>query len=314
VTRIPVLNRLEFDERQAALWELFNDGRPDAERLDGGGELLGPSNALMRVPELATTMVAFSSQLRTGTLLNRRLVELAICIVASHSRADFAFWRHGPSAVANGIDQKVIDALREGRRPAFNVDDERIVHDLATQILTTSEVDDQTYDAAIECLGERGVVEVVATVGFYFLIGMILNVFEVAIPDQDSIFGRWRTRRDALVDGQPLTNQPAPEETMNHVGLWAHIPVKPGSRAAAAKASEFALEKVQREDGAVLFLVTASDSDPDALLVLELYRDDAALRAHQEAEWLPDYIESMKEFIAGEPTFHVVRPLLAKGL
>lgn len=323
MTRIPVLNRLKFDEHQAALWELFNDGRPDADRLDGGGELLGPSNALMRIPELATTMVAFNRHLRTGTLLDQRLVELAICIVASHSRADFAFWRHGPSAVSRGIDQRIIDELRDGLRPSFNVDDERIVHDLATQILSTSEVDDQTYDAAITCLGERGVVELIATVGFYFMIGMILNVFEVAIPDQETIFGRRQPGRDGAVTRpqQPLatgsnqevtiTNQ---EVTMNHVGLWAHIPVHPGTRAAAAKAAEFALEKVNEEDGAVLFLVTASDNDPDALLVLELYRDDVALQAHQEADWLPEYMESMKEFIAGEPSFHVVRPLLAKGL
>lgn len=316
LTRIPVLSRLEFDEHQVALWELFNDGRPDAERLDGGGELLGPSNALMRIPELAKTMVAFSGHLRSGTLLERRLVELAICIVASHSRADFAFWRHGPSAIRHGISQEVVDELRAGRRPSFEADDERIVHDLTTQILSTSEVNDQTYAAAISCFGERGVVELIATVGFYFMIGMILNVFEVAVPDQESIFGRRQPAPGAAVSapGQPLANQSNQEVAMNYVGLWAHIPVRPGTRSAAASAAEYALEKINQEDGAVLFLVTASDNDPDALLVLELYRDEAALQAHQESDWLPEYMESMQEFIAGEPSFHVVRPLLAKGL
>ncbi len=194
-----MLSRLDLDENQAALWELLNDGRPDSERLEGGGELIGPLNALMRVPELATTMVAFSAHLRTGAVLDRRLVELAICIAASHSRTDFAFWRHSPAAIAHGINVRIIDDLRARREPLFDIDDERLVHDVTMQILRLSEVDDETYAAAIDIFGERALVELIAALGFYFMIGMILNVFEVAIPDQGSIFDRRRPGSDAEV-------------------------------------------------------------------------------------------------------------------
>ena len=43
-------------------------------------------------------------------------------------------------------------------------------------------VDDATYAEAVKQLGQRGVVELVGLLGYYTLISMILNVFEVPVP------------------------------------------------------------------------------------------------------------------------------------
>jgi 4-carboxymuconolactone decarboxylase len=39
------------------------------------------------------------------------------------------------------------------------------------------------YDEAIEMLGETGVVELVGLLGYYSLVSMTLNTFEVGLPD-----------------------------------------------------------------------------------------------------------------------------------
>jgi quinol monooxygenase YgiN len=101
---------------------------------------------------------------------------------------------------------------------------------------------------------------------------------------------------------------------MTEVGMWMEVPLKEGSRASAVEAAAFALEQVANDDGALLFLVNASESEPDLLLVYELYRDQAALDEHNAADWLPAYLEKMGAFLAGEPRVHLVRPLLAKGI
>ena len=44
-------------------------------------------------------------------------------------------------------------------------------------------VDDETYAAATELLGEQGMVELVSTAGYYCLISMLLNLFDVALPE-----------------------------------------------------------------------------------------------------------------------------------
>jgi len=44
-------------------------------------------------------------------------------------------------------------------------------------------VPDQLYRATVDTLGERAVVELVGVVGYYTLIAMTLNAFDIAAPD-----------------------------------------------------------------------------------------------------------------------------------
>jgi 4-carboxymuconolactone decarboxylase len=67
--------------------------------------------------------------------------------------------------------------------PEFERDDERTVHAVVHQLLNDRRVDDDTYAAAKGLLGEQGLVELASTVGYYCLISMTLNLFEVALPE-----------------------------------------------------------------------------------------------------------------------------------
>ena len=73
-------------------------------------------------------------------------------------------------------------ALRAGERPVFERDDERVVYEVARQFLEERRVDDATYAAAVDLLGEAGMVELATLVGYYCTISMILNLFEVPLP------------------------------------------------------------------------------------------------------------------------------------
>ena len=85
-------------------------------------------------------------------------------------------------ALDHGVEPTVLDALQRGRQPEFERDDERLVHAVAHQLLVDRRVDDATYDAAVGLLGEGGMVELAALVGYYCTISMILNLFEVPLP------------------------------------------------------------------------------------------------------------------------------------
>jgi 4-carboxymuconolactone decarboxylase len=56
------------------------------------------------------------------------------------------------------------------------------VHAVAHQLLVDRRVDDATFAAAEALLGETGMVELAALVGYYCTISMILNLFEVPLP------------------------------------------------------------------------------------------------------------------------------------
>ena len=70
---------------------------------------------------------------------------------------------------------------RRGSTPPLP-DDERIVHEVARQLVDDGHVDPATYAAAAELLGDRGIVELVTLCGYYTLVSFTLNAFDVALP------------------------------------------------------------------------------------------------------------------------------------
>ena len=54
---------------------------------------------------------------------------------------------------------------------------------MCNELFNTRRLADATYNEAITTLGETGLTEVIAIIGYYTLIGNTLNVFQVAVPE-----------------------------------------------------------------------------------------------------------------------------------
>ena len=52
------------------------------------------------------------------------------------------------------------------------------------------------------------------------------------------------------------------------------------------------LPEAQREEGAMMFLISRARDNPAQFLFYELFRDEAAFKAHQEAAHFKNYIAS----------------------
>lgn len=184
MTRLTALTRSDLDEDQLTVWDALVESRGGGVDLfDADGSMIGPFNSWVHAPSIGRRLSSLGAHLRFRTSLDRRLSEIAICTVGAHWHSEFEFWAHAPMAIEHGVDESVIDALRAGEMPRFERDDERTVHSVVHQLLNRRRVDDVTYAAAKALLGERGLVELASTVGYYCLISMTLNLFEVALPD-----------------------------------------------------------------------------------------------------------------------------------
>lgn len=173
----------ELSDEQRELWDGLTESRGGGvDLVDGEGHLVGPFNAWLHVPKIGRRLSSLGAYLRFRTSIERRLSEVAICTVGAHWRSEFEFWAHAPMALEHGVDESVIAALRAGERPEFERDDERIVHEVARQLLNDRRVDDATYADAETLLGEEGMVELVTLIGYYCLISMLLNLFDVPLP------------------------------------------------------------------------------------------------------------------------------------
>lgn len=191
MSRLRKLRRAELDDDQTALWERIAGTRGGLALGDGGDELMGPFNAFVHAPGVAKHLTALGQHLRFGLSFDRRLIEVAVCTVGARWKSEFEFWAHRPMAIEHGVDPAVLEAMRRGETPTFIHDDERIVYDVAVALTTDGAVGDELYRSAEEMLGEAGMVELVALVGYYCLISLMLNLFEVPLPpDEQRIFPR----------------------------------------------------------------------------------------------------------------------------
>jgi 4-carboxymuconolactone decarboxylase len=77
----------------------------------------------------------------------------------------------------------MIAAIKAGTEPQFANEDEAAVHAFARELLQTGRVSDATYAHVFTALGAVGVVDLVGILGYYGLISMTINAFEVPVPD-----------------------------------------------------------------------------------------------------------------------------------
>jgi 4-carboxymuconolactone decarboxylase len=61
-------------------------------------------------------------------------------------------------------------------------DDEAAVYDFCAELLETGQVSDARFANVLARFGERGVVDLIGTVGYYTLVSMVLNVDRVPLP------------------------------------------------------------------------------------------------------------------------------------
>jgi 4-carboxymuconolactone decarboxylase len=183
MTRLRSLTRSELSGEQAELWDSIIESRGGGlDLFDEHGGLVGPFNAFVHSPKIGKRLTSLGGLLRFRTSIDRRLSEVAICTVGANWQSEFEFFAHAPMAIEHGVAPSVIDALRDGRPPEFELDDERIVHAVASQLLTDRRIDDATFVEAQALLGETGMIELSALIGYYCLISMMLNLFEVSLP------------------------------------------------------------------------------------------------------------------------------------
>lgn len=187
MTRLSMVDPNELTDDQQTLWDGLTESRGGGvDLVDENGHLVGPFNAWLHVPKIGRRLSSLGAYLRFRTTIERRLSEVAICTVGAHWRSEFEFFAHAPMALEHGVDASVIDALRAGELPSFARDDEQIVYEVARQLLNDRRVTDDTYAAAEALLGEAGMVELVALIGYYCLISMLLNLFDVRLPPGES--------------------------------------------------------------------------------------------------------------------------------
>ena len=140
------------------------------------GGVRGPFIALLRSPELMQRLQKVGEYLRYQSALEPRLAELAMLIVARRLTQQFEWRVHYPLALEAGLAKETADALAQGARPQRMAQDEALVFDFCAELLTTHGVCEPTYQEVVKKFEERGVVDLVALLGYFITVSLVMNV------------------------------------------------------------------------------------------------------------------------------------------
>lgn len=145
--------------------------------------LNGPYNVMLRSPEMGDLAHQFGLYTRLRSSVPKKLNELAIMMAARFWTSQFVWYAHRRAAQDAGLSQAVVDAVAAGKRPASMQPDEEAVYNFSNELLNQRQVSDATFKAATDTLGERGVVDLVAAMGYFQLASMFTNIDRYPMPD-----------------------------------------------------------------------------------------------------------------------------------
>jgi 4-carboxymuconolactone decarboxylase len=171
--RFPEIKREQMTDAQKRVYDEIASSR---------GGVRGPFGVLLRSPELADRWQRLGEYVRFKTSLPPRLNEFAILITARVWGSKYEWFAHRPLAIKGGLAESIAEDLAQNKRPANMKPDEEVVYDFCTTLHREHFIDEALFKRAMETLGERGVIDLVAVSGFYMAVSMVLNVAEIPIP------------------------------------------------------------------------------------------------------------------------------------
>ncbi|MBT3536763.1 MAG: carboxymuconolactone decarboxylase family protein [Rhodospirillaceae bacterium] len=173
--RIPTIEPSAMNDQQRRFYDNIVAGPR--------GGMGGPFQAWIHSPDFADRAQNVGEYCRFNSVLEPRLSELAILVTARKWTAQFEWFAHEPIALKGGLSAGIIADIKERRTPTFEAPDEAAVYAFAMELHYDNKITDATYAEATARLGDQGVVDLVGVLGYYVLVAMTLNAFEMPLPD-----------------------------------------------------------------------------------------------------------------------------------
>lgn len=171
--RLPAIPPEAMNPAQRAVYEATVSGPR--------GRMVPPVAAWLHSPGVAAPAQLLGRHIRYESSLPLAWNEMAILLVARHWGASYEWYAHKRMALDAGLAPAVVAAILAGDPPALPPE-AAAIFDYATSLLAKRNVSAAQHDAMVTHWGTRGVVDLVALLGYYTLVSMTLNAFDVGLP------------------------------------------------------------------------------------------------------------------------------------
>lgn len=145
----------------------------------GPAGLRGGFGVMLASPELCQRVAHVGSYIRFDSPLPKRMKAVAAVTISSELENPWEHAFHARACREMGVPEAVVQAIL-ARAPVSGEDaEDRIVIDVAREMARGHKLSQPTFDAAHQRLGDAGVVDLLATIGYYAMLAVTHKALEV---------------------------------------------------------------------------------------------------------------------------------------
>ena len=125
--------------------------------------------------------------LAKNTTLPKSVHELIILVTGARFSSRYEIYAHEDVAKHAGLSRERLSSLASGNRPADLPEEEGVAYDATSALMRGAQLPESTYQSAFAAFGDAGVAELLFLAGFYCLISVLLNGYDVAVPGRAEV-------------------------------------------------------------------------------------------------------------------------------
>jgi len=172
-SRLPLPKRETLDEQGKRVYDSVLD--PKRPTLAG---FQGPAGIWLHSPRVGEPIREVNRILRTEVPLEPRLRELAILVTAREADSQFEWTAHEPVALKEGLDPKILDAVKFRRVVSGAPEKEAAIIAFGRELFRDRKVRSETYAEMVRLFGQTAVVNLTALMANYAFTAVMLTAFD----------------------------------------------------------------------------------------------------------------------------------------
>jgi 4-carboxymuconolactone decarboxylase len=146
-----------------------------------GGMVAGPFAVWLHAPRIEGAN-QLGNAIRLEGKLDKRLFEMIVLVTARHWSAQYAWFAHEQAALAAGLAPEIVEVLHNRRVPNFTRDDERVIHEIVTELYESRRLSESSFERARQHFDLDVLIEAITVAGFYTMASMVINAFDAPVP------------------------------------------------------------------------------------------------------------------------------------
>ena len=144
------------------------------------GVVPGPHKIWLANPALSRTIVPTGVYYQTESTLTKAEIEIATNVINGHWRAAYGNYEHEKIGVEKGgLAPEKVEALIAGLPTSFDDPRQQIVYELASTLAAARVVPLGLYRRARDLLGDAGIVDLTALMGWFTTVSLTLMAYDV---------------------------------------------------------------------------------------------------------------------------------------